>query len=197
MKRVFIIHGWEGHPEEGWLPWLKKELEQRDFEVFVPAMPDTDEPKIEEWIPFLENLVGKPDENTYFVGHSIGCQAILRYLEKLNGKKVGGAIFVAGWFNLSEFSFKEEPSEEEKSRNIAKPWIKTPINFEKIKETTNNFVAIFSDNDPYVPLENKDIFKEKLDAEIIVEHNKGHFRGEEDNIKELPIVLESLLKISK
>jgi len=29
MKRVFIIHGWGGNPEEGWLPWLKKELEAK------------------------------------------------------------------------------------------------------------------------------------------------------------------------
>ena len=29
MKKVFIIHGWEGYPEEGWFPWLKKELESR------------------------------------------------------------------------------------------------------------------------------------------------------------------------
>ena len=29
MKRVFIIHGWEGHPENAWFPWLKKELEQK------------------------------------------------------------------------------------------------------------------------------------------------------------------------
>jgi predicted alpha/beta hydrolase family esterase len=194
MKRVFIIHGWGRYPEEGWYPWLKKELEQKGFEVFVPAMPNTDEPKIEEWVNFLENLVGEPDKNTYFVGHSIGCQAILRYLGKLNAKKVGGAIFVAGWFHLSEFSFKEEPSEEEESRNIARPWMETPINFEKVKKTTNNFVAIFSDNDPYVPIEDKDIFKEKLGAEIIMEHNKGHF-GDSDGITELPIALNSLLKM--
>lgn len=25
-KRVFLIHGWEGYPEEGWRPWLKKKL---------------------------------------------------------------------------------------------------------------------------------------------------------------------------
>ena len=38
MKRVFIIHGWGGYPEEGWLPWLKKELEKNGFKVFVPAI---------------------------------------------------------------------------------------------------------------------------------------------------------------
>jgi len=197
MKRVFIIHRWSGSPEGDWYPWLKKELEQRGFEVFVPAMPNTDEPKIEEWIPFLANIVGEPDENTYFVGHSIGCQAIIRYLQTLpDGVKIGGGIFVAGWFNLSEFSFKEEPSEEEESRIIAKPWMEMPINFEKIKKTTNNFIAVFSDNDPYVPLDDKDIFKEKLGAEIIIEYNKGHFSGS-DGITELPIVLDSLLKMSE
>lgn len=195
MKRVFIIHGWGANSERSRLQWLKKELEKNDFEVFVPAMPNTDEPKIEEWIPFLANLVGEPDEETYFIGESMGCQTILRYLEKLNGKKVGGAIFVAGWFHLSEFTFKEEPSEEEESRNIAKPWLETPINFEKIKKSTNNFVAIFSDNDPYVPIEDKDIFKEKLAAEIIIEHNKGHFT-DDDGITELPVVLNSLLKMT-
>ncbi len=195
MKRVFIIHRWEGYPEEGWYPWLKKELEQRGFEVFVPAMPNTDEPKIREWVNFLSSLVAESDEETYFIGESMGCQTILRYLEKLDGKKIGGAVFVAGWFHLSEFTFKEEPADEEEARIIAKPWLETPINFEKIKKTTNNFVAIFSDNDPYVPIEDKDIFKEKLGAKIIIEHNKGHFT-DEDGVKELPSALDSLLKMA-
>ncbi len=196
MKRVFIIHGWGANPERVRLQWLKKELNKRGFEIFVPAMPNTDEPKIEEWVNFLSSLVREPNEETYFIGESIGCQTILRYLEKLENEKVGGAIFVAGWFNLSEFTFKEEPTEEEEARIIAKPWLETPINFQKIRETTNNFVAIFSDNDPYVPIEDKDIFKEKLGAEIIIEHNKGHFT-DEDGVKELPSALNSLLKMAE
>jgi predicted alpha/beta hydrolase family esterase len=197
-KRVFIIHGWEGYPEEGWFPWLKKEPEKRGFEVFVPAMPNTDEPKIEEWVPFLVNLVGEPDENTYFVGGSIGCQAIMRYMETLpDNEKIGGVVFVSGWFDLKEFVYKEEPEYEEEARDIARPWIETPINFKKIKKITNNFVAIFSDDDPYVEINNKDIFKKELGAEIIIEHNKGHFRGNEDGVFELPIVLGKILEISK
>ncbi len=48
MKRVIIVHGWEASPEGGWRPWLRKELEDRGFEVHVPAMPDTNNPKIKE-----------------------------------------------------------------------------------------------------------------------------------------------------
>lgn len=40
MKKVYIIHGWEGYPEENWLPWLKLELESGGFEVNVPQMPE-------------------------------------------------------------------------------------------------------------------------------------------------------------
>ena len=195
-KRVFIIHGWGGSPNSEWLPWLKKELEKKGFEVFVPEMPNTEEPKIEEWVPFLENLVGEPDENTYFIGGSIGCQTIMRYLETLlENKKVGRVIFVAGWFDLTDFTCKEVPEDEEECKKIAKPWIETSIDLKKVKNSAKSFTAIFSDNDPYVELNNKDIFEKELGAEIIIEHNKGHF-NDDYNIKELPVVLDSILKDS-
>ncbi|MCL5733929.1 MAG: alpha/beta hydrolase [Patescibacteria group bacterium] len=189
MNRVFIIHGWDGHPNEGWFPWLKEELEQKGFEVQVPEMPETDEPKIETWVPYLAQLVGRPDENTYFVGHSIGCQAILRYLEYLpDDKKIGGAIFVAGWFTLESLGTDEEIE-------TAGPWLETPIDFGKIKNHAQKFTAIFSDNDPYVPAENQKMFEDNLGAKIIIEHNKGHFSGS-DKITELQSALEAILEIS-
>ncbi|MBU4224161.1 alpha/beta hydrolase [Patescibacteria group bacterium] len=187
-KRVFIIHGWGGSPEDDWFPWLKKELEQKGFEVFAPAMPNTEEPKIEEWVSFLANLVGESDENTYFVGHSIGRQAIMRYMERFDGIKVGGIVFVAGWFNLANL----ESEEEEK---IARPWVETPINLEKIKNSSKKIAAIFSDNDPVVPLNDNEIFKKELGAGIIVERNKGHFNAS-DGVIELPVALEKILEMS-
>ena|SRR3989344_2294114 len=191
-KRVFIVHGWDGYPEEGWFPWLKKELKKRNFKVFVPSMPNPDEPTIDAWIQFLKKQVGNPDKETFFVGHSIGCQAILRYLKSLpQEKRVGGTIFVAGWIHLLPEAREEKGAEE-----IAKPWLETPILWNKIIKHTNNFVAIFSDNDPFVPKEDSKIFKEKLNARIILETDKGHFSGS-DNINEFPTVLNSLLEISK
>jgi len=58
-KRVFIIHGWDGHPSEGWFPWLKTELEKLGFVVQVPEMPDTGEPKINEWVVKLRRMAGR------------------------------------------------------------------------------------------------------------------------------------------
>ena|SRR4030042_501921 len=186
-KKVFIVHGWDGYPKEGWFPWLKKELEQRGFRVQVPSMPESTEPKIKTWVQHLAEIVGNADENTFFVGHSIGCQAILRYLENLPAdKKIGGAIFVAGWFTLMNLETDEE-------KEIASPWIETPIDFEKVKQHTNKFFAVFSDNDDFVPANNKETFEQKLGAQTAIEHNKGHFSGN-DEVTEIPIVLDKLLK---
>src|SRR3989344_3925551 len=86
MKRAFIIHGWGGNPEEGWFPWAKRELEKKGFEVHVPTMPDAyekEQPTIHGRVGIIREVVGQPEKDTYFIGHSIGCQSIDRYLETL------------------------------------------------------------------------------------------------------------------
>jgi len=37
MKKVFIIHGFEGEPNGGWRPWLMRELAK--FDVYASALP--------------------------------------------------------------------------------------------------------------------------------------------------------------
>lgn len=64
-------------------------------------MPDTANPKIKKWVSELEKQVSELDENTYFVGHSIGCQTIMRYLENKETRKIGGILFVAPWLNFT------------------------------------------------------------------------------------------------
>jgi len=191
QKRVFIIHGWDGYPEEGIFPWLKKELQDRGFVVFNPAMPEPLKPQIEIWVQFLSEQVGKPDENTFLFGHSIGTQTILRYLESLpKNSKVGGVVFLAGWTHLTN-----EAYETEEDVVIAKPWLETPLDWNKIQAHSKNFVAIFSDNDPLVPISDAKIFEDKLGAKIITEHKKEHFSGS-SGIKELPAALEAVLEIT-
>lgn len=188
MKKVILVHGWGGYVEEGWFPWLTTSLEKEGFEVVVPEMPDTDHPKIDQWVNYLQKTVEHFDRDTYFVGHSIGCQAILRFLEKSKGGKSGGVIMVAPWMEL----FKLETDEEEE---IAMKWRETPIDFEEVKKKAERFFAIFSDNDPCVPLGvNLEIFANKLSAEILIEKSKGHFSGD-DGIYKLPTVLDIIRKL--
>lgn len=101
----------------------EKELETKGFTVIVPQLPDTDSPRIQKWVPALAASVATPDEETYFVGHSIGCQTIARYLEGLpEGRNVGGAVFVAGFFK-----HLKDLEDEEDVRETEKHWFKTPL----------------------------------------------------------------------
>lgn len=191
-KKVYIIHGWGGYPGEGWFPWLKRELENRGFKVFILQMPKSEEPRINNWVSYLGSMVNNLDDQTYFVGHSMGCQAIARYLEKITGnKKIGGVVFVAGFFkrltNLKDDGIVSSVVEE---------WLKTPIDLSMVERHINKSVALFSDNDPYVPLDNQGDFKNTLNSKIIIEHDMKHFSGTTGTVK-LPIVLDLILELMK
>lgn len=191
-KRVFIVHGWDGNPQENWFPWLKKELENKGFNVYVPQLPDPANPRIYNWVPKLAESVGTLDEQTYFVGHSMGCQTITRYLESLpKNIKVGGTVFVAGFFKRLT-GLEDDADVQETDRH----WLGAPLDFEKVKSHLSRSITIFSDNDPYVPLDNQDDFRDKLGSKIIIEHQMGHF-NRTAGVTKLPVVLESVLKLSK
>lgn len=187
MKRVFLVHRWSGGPNDDWRPWIKAELEKLGFEVIAPSMPDTETPVIEKWVGHLSEVVGQPDEDTYFIGHSIGCQAIMHYLEKVD-TKVGGAIFVAGWFNLDNLEFPDV-------KLTAKPWIETPIDLVKLRQVVPKSVLIISDNDTYNCFdENKQKFT-TLGSEIVVLNNAGHI-SDVDGFTELPPLLDEFKKLA-
>ena len=169
MKKAYIIHGWSGSSSsEPWFSWLKEELTKKGFNVVIFDMPNTDNPKIEEWVGFLQKKIKDVDEKTYFIGHSIGCQTIMRFLEKLpKHEKVAGCVFVAGWFDL----INQSPEEIK----IAHPWTNTKINFLRVLAHCNNNLAIFSDNDPFVHLNQVEKFKKDLESKIIIKHKQEHF----------------------
>ena len=185
MKTAIIVHGWDFNPQMHWYPWLKHHLEKKGFKVLTPEMPNSDNPQIKEWVEKLKEIAINPNKETYFIGHSIGCQTILRYLETLPEKtKVGPIVFVAPWFHLQNLEGPE-------SEKIAKQWLETPMNIEKINTHLTKIICIFSDNDQWVPLADKEIFRQFFGAKIIVEHNKGHFT-QDDGVTEVPDIIKGL-----
>lgn len=186
MKKVIIIHCWDGYSEYCWYPQTKKELEDRGFQVEIPSMPETGSPKLALWLPKLKKVTNQPNEDLFLVGHSVGVITILRYLEQLKeGQKVGGVVMVAGF--TDDLGFEE-----------LKNFFQTSIDFDKIKQKSKSFVAIHSDNDPFVPLKHGNLFKEKLGAKLIIQHNMGHFSSPADDTKSitsLPEVSESVLEM--
>ena len=182
-RRVFIIHGWDGTAGSGWKGWMKRELEVRGFSVFSPQMPNAKNPGLEEWLQAMRRLVGKPDEGTYFVGHSLGVTCILRYLESLpENVVVGGAVLVAG------------PTENPGIPQI-EGFFRAPFVWGKIRRHCRKFAAINSDNDRYIEVRQGHALEEKLGAKLIVLRSRGHFSSSEGTT-ELPEALASLLEIA-
>lgn len=182
-KRVFIIHGFQGQPDTGWKPWIKKELEQRGFEVAIPAMPNPYHPKLSDWIAKINEVVGTPDENTFFVGHSLGCVTIAHYLASLaDDIKIGGCVFVAGFsgrLNIPEIH----------------EFYSLPLDVGRIKIHTNSFVFIHSKDDTDVPIEKAIEFHKQLGGKFVTEDGMGHYSSGE-GITEVPTVLKELLKLA-
>ncbi len=185
MKTAIIVHGWEGSSTSDWMPWAKDALEQMGVKVIVPDMPNPETPMIGEWVEHLASVAGTPDKDTYFIGHSIGCQTILRYLETLSAP-VGGAIFVAGWFIVGNL-------EDAEAEAMAKPWIETPINFKKINTILPRSIVLLGDNDTWVPYEEtKKQFEERLHSEVITIPGADHI----DHAGPLPELIEAFQKLS-
>lgn len=152
-------------------------------------MPNPKTPTIGAHVPFLKKTVGTLTNDTVLVGHSIGCQTILWYLEQCSdSEQAGGVVFVAPWLRLTGLETAEE-------RTIAESWLTTPIDFAKVRAHTGKVITFFSDNDPFVPAENHQRFHEFLNAEVHIVHAAGHMT-EDDGWTTAPAVLESVLQLT-
>lgn len=189
MKTVYLVHCWDGTCNDGWYPWLEEQLKKIGIELIKFNMPNTANPKIEEWVSFLDNKVTTLNEDTYFIGHSIGCQTIMRYLETKDIKTIGGILFVAPWLDLLP-----EATEDEDSYKTSYPWINTEIDFDKVKSFTNNITCLFSSNDYFVSLAQEKEFKDKLNAKTLIVKNKGHI-SQDDNVYELNEILDLTIEM--
>ena len=192
-KRAFIIHGYLSSPNEAWLPWLHGELEERGYLVCRPYMPHPERPVISEWIGFLSKLVGEPDDGTVLIGHSLGCQGVLRYLETVGaaGKSVAKTVLVAGIFPTG--MSPPDADMETGGDSALDPWFSRGLDPAKVKKAAGSCTVILSDNDPYIEVEwAKAVFRATIDPKIIVEHGLGHF-NEDDRLVELPSVLEAVI----
>ena len=193
LRRAFIIHGYLSNPNEAWLPWLRGELEERGYLVSLPPMPHPDRPVISEWIDFIAKLVGEPDDETTLIGHSLGCQGLLRYLETVGaaGKSVAKTVLVAGIFPTG--MSPADTDMETGGDPVLDPWFSKGLDPAKVRKAAGNCTVILSDNDPYIGVDRaRAVFSATLNPKIIIEHGRGHF-NEDDGVVELPSALAAVI----
>jgi len=170
--KIFIIHGSFGSPSGNWFPWLEKNLKNLGHEVYVPKFPIEDydsfskalkkdptlkpqNQNLENWMNTFQKYVPKIDEETIFIGHSLGPAFILNVLEKIN-VKVRACILVSAF--LGRIGIPEFDAVNDSFYNKKFEWW-------KIKRNCNEFFVVSSDDDPYVPFKLTKDFRKNLERE--------------------------------
>ncbi len=181
MTPIFIIHGAEGHPEENWFPWLKKELEQLGHTAIVPQFPLFNDQTLANWLNVLAQYKEFITPETIFVGHSLGTAFILNVLETTPAK---AAFFVAGFTGKVENKFDDS----------MKTFAQRTFDWQKIKEHCNHFTVFHSDNDPYVKIEKAHELAEYLEVPVNIIKGAGHF-NEAAGCTKFDILLEKITEL--
>ena len=165
--KFIILHGYTSAPHKVFIPWLKKELEDRGHVVEVPELPNTSSPSESEQVGhFIEKY--SVDENTVIIGHSLGCVVAIKALMKLN-KRIGGLVLVA-------------PAMEPHMRTgINKKnyhdTFKWDYDFNHIKKLTSGKIAILSDVQEDFRVDYLKFLAKSFSANLIhVKAAKEHFR---------------------
>ncbi|MCI0504381.1 alpha/beta hydrolase [Candidatus Micrarchaeota archaeon] len=188
--KFFIFHCWGGDGRSCWSGWLQEELRVSGLGsgVLSPDFPDTENPRLSEWLAAARRLVPsfEPKDEWVLVSHSLGGPTILRLLESFGpGEKAKAVILVAGF-----------------AKDLGIPQIRNFVDkefdWDKIRDAADRFILINSDNDQFIPLDEGRRMAKMLGAkcEFLIEHGAGHI-NEGAGFTSYPRLLEIIKKIGQ
>lgn len=178
QKRLFIIHGYTATPQNHWFNWLKAQAGLLGMEVIVPALPNTTAPQESEWVAELARQVGTVDENTWFVGHSLGCITVLRFLSRQQ-HVAAGIIMVSGF---------SEPVDRLPELD---GFTATPLDNLQVISKIPHRAVIASLDDDIVPADYSLRLSQQINAPLFGLPNGGHFLDRQ-GFDTLPLVADLL-----
>jgi predicted alpha/beta hydrolase family esterase len=165
--RFIIIHGAYGNPEENWFPWLSAELEKKSHECLLPQFPTPEGQSLATWMTAFTEQIGEIRRDDVLVAHSLG-PAFVMNLVATHGTPIHAAIFVAPFVgNLDNPAFD----------TINDSFVNAAFDWARLKSLLPQTFIFASDNDPYVPLRKGKELARKLEAELTIVPNAGHFNA--------------------
>lgn len=189
MKNAIILHGTSCNPNSFWQPSIKKFLQKKGYNVWVPQLPNADKPNLKEQLLFI--LGGEFNSETILIGHSAGCPLILSILENIN-VRISKAILVAGYARKLG---KMEKQSLKKLEKDAEPILQEKYDWNKIKKNVKDIIFINSNNDPWGCNDEEGYYMfKKLGGTLIIREGEGHMGSDSFNqpYKKFPL-LEKLL----
>lgn len=178
--QVYITHGFKACPQNHWFIWLKEKLAKNDIVTYIPAMPNTNAPSSKEWLITMQNEVKNIDENTFFIGHSLGCAATLNFLSSQpDSIRIGAILLVCGFY---------EPLPIYSQLNS---FIQSNCDFDRICAICPNRLVLSARDDYIVPTSLSQNLAKNLKATFIQTHDGGHFM-QDDGFREFPLLMHYL-----
>lgn len=180
-ENYFLIHGSFGSPFANWLPWLYRELQSRDREVYVPDFPTgVGYQNYENWSKLLKTYLeaGLIGEKTTIFAHSIAPVFVCKFLIE-NQVKVKKLVFVCG-FN-QYLGIDEDYDEVNHTMYLD--------NLADVKKYCDEIICFYTENDPYVNYEAEKAFADAIATRQVVIKDGGHLNAE-SGYREFPELLE-------
>lgn len=169
--KVIICHAYKTPYTDNWYQWLEANLVERGYSAEALDFPNISAPSEEEWVETIKNAhEGGP---TVLVGHSLGCRAILAYL---NQYKVNvDSIVLVGCPQYWEGIVDTRPPLKNYVVNMQE------IDFDLVKGLVNDVHLFHGTNDPILSLKDLEFLKEQFGekAHVYTSDTYGHYDVEE------------------
>ncbi|MDH6311004.1 putative alpha/beta hydrolase family esterase [Dysgonomonas sp. PFB1-18] len=159
---IYVVHGYTANSQANWYPDLKNHLESENIRVHIFDMPNSHAPVEKEWLDFLEANITNLDDKSIFIGHSLGCVTILRFLENKNTDNIESLFLVSGFIENSPIPELSE-------------FVKEEIDHSNFIETIKNRVVISAEDDDIVPYPYSEVLAKKLNAQFKLLETGKHF----------------------
>lgn len=170
MKNYFIIHGSFSSPFSNWIPYLRKEIENKGLVVYTPDLPSgVGYQNYTNWENMmLEYLkIGLINENTTIFAHSIAPVFVCKFLVN-NKVKIKRLVSVCGFNNY--LGINEEYDNVNESMYFD--------NLIDVKKYCDDIICYYSKNDPYVKYDVEKEFADNVADKVIVIDDGGHLNSE-------------------
>ncbi|HPI66935.1 MAG TPA: alpha/beta fold hydrolase [bacterium] len=190
---ILVLHGILGNSQENWFPWFKKEFEGKGYKVLVPDLPNSDEPKLDEWLEHLKKIKNEIEGDLIIVAHSLGAVVACKFIEE-NKLKVKRLILVAPTGKSQNTKLKIAGFLM-KHVNCVVEFNNTKIDWDKVRGLIEGSVIYLSKNDPYVSLSVEKDYQD-LGASIKIFKDKGHF-NKAAGVVEFPEIGEEFKNLEK
>ena len=140
-RSFLILHGWQGPGPDHWYTWLARRLRAAGERVALPALPDTDTPRLQDWhAAMVGELAAMRGERTVLC-HSLACVVWLHHVAEHPAPEP-----------LAERVLLVAPPTPEMAEPALRSFFPVPLDADAVRRAAAGGTRLVcSDDDPYCP----------------------------------------------